>query len=162
MNKQKHKVILAVCSSGGHLVQMESILSSLDLNNVVLACCDSKSGIIKAKQILIPDCNFSQPVKILICTLFILKIIIKERPCLILSTGAAPGGLAIFLGSILKIKSIWIDSIANAERPSLTGRLVKPFATSWISQWEIVAKNIGGKFYGKIFSIFERGNSTSI
>jgi len=34
---------------------------------------------------------------------------------------------------------IWVDSIANAEKLSMSGRMIRPFADVILSQWPDVA-----------------------
>ena len=60
-------------------------------------------------------------------------------PDLVVSTGAAPGALALFIGRLFGARTIWIDSIANSEGLSLSGRLVRPVADMRITQWQHLA-----------------------
>lgn len=62
-------------------------------------------------------------------------ILLRVRPHVIISTGAAPGYFAIRFGRLLGARTIWIDSIANVEEISMTGRIVGPFADLWLTQW---------------------------
>ena len=61
------------------------------------------------------------------------------EPDLVVSTGAAPGALALAIGRLFGARTIWIDSIANSEGLSLSGRLVRPFADMRITQWRHLA-----------------------
>ena len=63
-------------------------------------------------------------------------ILLKERPDVLITTGAAPGYFALRLGKMLGARTIWVDSIANAEELSLSGQKVKRFADLWLTQWE--------------------------
>lgn len=151
--------ILGVCSSGGHLIQMEALARM----GVPLDCILSPSQIeVNVHHVLIPDCNIRSPLKTLRCAFTLAKELIRFRPDVIISTGAAPGGIALVLGTALRCRTVWIDSIANAEKASLTGRLVRPFAKLWISQWKNVAEEEKGVYIGKIFSFFDSRNTTSI
>ena len=87
----------------------------------------------------------------MIPTIFkILVIIIKERPCAILSTGAAPGLLTIVVGRLCGVKTIWIDSIANVKTMSVCGNLARKLANLVYTQWPTLAKgNI--QYAGNIF-----------
>lgn len=88
---------------------------------------------------IIGECNREHPIKTLAAALKCLKIVIKERPAVILSTGAAVGFLMCFWGKLLGAKVIWIDSIANTEKLSMSGRMIRPFADLILSQWPDVA-----------------------
>lgn len=68
-----------------------------------------------------------------------LSIVRKCRPDLIVSTGAAPGLLILFAGFLVRRKTIWVDSIANSRRLSLSGRVACLFATHVLTQWPELA-----------------------
>jgi hypothetical protein len=46
--------------------------------------------------------------------------------------------------------AIWIDSIANVDEMSLTGRLVKPYADLWLTQWPHLATPEGPQHAGAV------------
>ncbi|NBB63334.1 glucuronosyltransferase [Pseudomonas sp. ODNR1LW] len=99
---------------------------------------------------LITDCNRDHPLDNLRCVIDLFKVFLKERPSFVISTGAAPGLLGILVGKTMGVKSIWIDSIANSERLSLSGRLAGRVADLWITQWPHLATANGPKFYGSV------------
>jgi hypothetical protein len=57
----------------------------------------------------------------------------------------------VILGRLLGARTIWLDSIANAERISLSGRLVRPFASVWLTQWEHLARGTRPEYAGQVF-----------
>nr|WP_302675558.1 hypothetical protein [Sphingomonas faeni] len=72
-------------------------------------------------------------------------------PHLVVSTGAAPGAMALLVGKMFGARTIWIDSIANSEVLSLSGRLVRPIADLRITQWQHLAeKNRSLRYLGQI------------
>ena len=77
-------------------------------------------------------------------------IIIGERPDVVLSTGAAPGYLAIRIGKLLRAKTVWLDSIANVDCLSLSGSLVGSHTDLWLTQWESLARPGGPIFRGSV------------
>ena len=68
----------------------------------------------------------------------------------VISTGAAPGYFAIRIGRLLGAKTIWVDSIANAEELSMTGKLVQRHADVWLTQWEHLSRPEGPGFAGAV------------
>jgi hypothetical protein len=68
----------------------------------------------------------------------------------IISTGAAPGFFALMFGKILMRKTIWIDSMANADEMSLAGKKIKPFADIWLTQWEELSLPEGPGYQGQV------------
>ena len=49
--------------------------------------------------------------------------------------GAAPGFFAISLARLVGARSVWVDSIANAEELSLSGQKATRVATLTLTQW---------------------------
>jgi hypothetical protein len=52
--------------------------------------------------------------------------LLRVRPDVIVSTGAPCGYVAIRMGRLLGARTLFIDSIANAVQPSLSGQLGVP------------------------------------
>lgn len=69
-----------------------------------------------------------------------LKIIRKEKPEAIITTGAAPGLMAIVAGRLSGVKCLWIDSIANASELSDSGKMARRLANRIFTQWKHVAQ----------------------
>ena len=79
-----------------------------------------------------------------------LWLVIRERPDVVVTTGAAPGYFALRFGKWIGAKTIWIDSIANLERMSLSGERVRRYADLWLTQWAHLAKSDGPVFLGAV------------
>lgn len=62
-------------------------------------------------------------------------LLLRERPDVVVSTGAAPGILALRLGKLFGARTAWVDSIANAHELSLSGRMAGSCADLWLTQW---------------------------
>ena len=73
----------------------------------------------------------------------------NERPDIVISTGAAPGLFAIIISRFVGAKTIWLDSIANYEQISLSGKLAKYFTHLHLTQWEHLT-NQKTQFSGKV------------
>lgn len=80
----------------------------------------------------------------------VLWITIRVRPDVVVTTGAAPGVVALRVGKLLGAKTIWLDSIANVEAMSMSGRKVRKFADLWLTQWPEVASREGCTFKGTV------------
>lgn len=79
-----------------------------------------------------------------------LGILLRVRPDIIITTGALPGLIAVFLGHLMRRRTIWVDSLANAEEPSTSGRKAQRFVSLWLSQWEDVAEAADGRYEGSL------------
>lgn len=138
---QKGK-ILAVSSPGGHWVQLNKICDKLaPQHEIVFASPRNQYQLAKTDKIVhsITDASADSKFKLIPLVFQFLLIFLKERPHIILSTGAAPGVIAILLGKMLGIKTIWIDSIANVQQLSRSGSMVKKYADLVITQWPALA-----------------------
>jgi hypothetical protein len=61
-----------------------------------------------------------------------------------------PGLFAIVIGKKLGARTVWVDSIANAEELSMSGVLARPHASMWLSQWPAVAEANGAEYAGSV------------
>lgn len=74
-------------------------------------------------------------------------IVLKERPQLIITTGAgAVIPLAIF-GKLMGAKLVFIESFAKIDSPTLTGRILYKFADRFYIQWEELRKHYPNATY---------------
>ncbi len=64
------------------------------------------------------------------------KILRRERPDLIVSTGAAIAVPFFYIGKLLGAKCVYIEVFDRIDKPTLTGRLVYPIADRFVVQWE--------------------------
>lgn len=92
------------------------------------------------KVYVVGECNRQHPVRTLIVMLRSLRVVLKERPGVIISSGAAAGCIVCYLGKLIGAKVIWIDSITNVERISLSGRMVRHIADLFLVQWPELAE----------------------
>jgi len=99
---------------------------------------------------LIEDCNRDTPMSVIRCARDIFVLIRKERPDLIISTGAAPGLIAIVIGKIFGCRTIWVESVANSIELSMSGRLAGKFADLWLTQWQHLSRPKGPLYWGSI------------
>lgn len=137
MTQPKAK-LLAISSPGGHWIQLNRLCKQLEnCYDIIYAMPDA---LFKPQQntrvYSIVDVSADDKWRLLPCALQVLYILLKERPKAILSTGAAPGAVAIGLGKLLGIRTIWVDSIANVKQLSRAGRLVQKHADVFLTQWQ--------------------------
>jgi UDP-N-acetylglucosamine:LPS N-acetylglucosamine transferase len=94
----------------------------------------------------------SDPVKFLRCMPFIFRILRKEKPELIISTGSEIALPVFYIGRLLGIKTMFIESLCRVEGPSLTGRLIYPVSSVFLVQWKALQKLYGKKaqYWGNV------------
>ena len=140
-DKQKGKVVIAA-SAGGHLSQL-LMLEPVWAGRPVV--CVSTGPMVREKletlgtTYIVGECNRQHGFKTVAVMMRCLRVVVRERPDVIISTGAAVGFLTCFWGKLFGAKVIWIDSIANTNRLSMSGRMVRRFADLIVSQWPEVA-----------------------
>lgn len=136
------KKILAVASIGGHWVQLLRIAKPMEKDyEVVYLCTHPKCATMVEgrKFYLIEDFSRWDAWKMTPSFVRMLGIILKERPKAIITTGAAPGLVCVMVGKMLFRKTIWIDSIANVQHLSASGRIALRFASKVYTQWKDLA-----------------------
>jgi UDP-N-acetylglucosamine:LPS N-acetylglucosamine transferase len=142
--------VLAVCSGGGHLEQLLCIKEAFG-TDVALCTTVKLPNTLGFNAIYnVTDCNKDRIIDTLKCTIEVYKLVYALKPKVIISTGAAPGLLAILFGRLFGAKTIWIDSIANAEQLSLSGKMAGKIANVWLTQWPHLESKTGPKFWGNV------------
>jgi beta-1,4-N-acetylglucosaminyltransferase len=147
--------ICLVGSSGGHLTQLfilDKWWGKHDRFWVTFEKEDSISLLENEKKYW---CHYptNRNVKNLIRnTVLALKILLKEKPDIIISTGAAPAIPFFYIGKLMRKKLIYIEVFDRIERPTITGKIVYPIADKFILQWEEQKKMYPkGEVWGGVF-----------
>ncbi len=140
-NNTKRKA-LAVASFGGHLVQLQRVVAPLrDKFEIVYATTDpkAKKESDESTFYFVKDFSRTNPLQLFRSIINFKKIISKEKPDVVVSTGAAPGLAAIMVAKLMGIRTLWIDSLANVEHLSMCGRVASKVATETLTQWPHLA-----------------------
>lgn len=130
--------VLAIASVGGHWVQLLRLRPAFEDFDVVFAATNEKCSTMVSgyKFYKITDFNRWNLIKMIPAICDGIKIILKVKPDCIITTGSAPCMLVLLIGKILGCKTIWIESIANVEIQSFSGKLASLFASRTYVQWE--------------------------
>ncbi len=67
-------------------------------------------------------------------------ILRKEKPDLIISSGAAPAIPFFWLGKMMGMKTIYIEVFDRIDKPTLSGKLCYPVTDRFIVQWKDLKK----------------------
>ena len=143
--------VLALSSGGGHWVQLLRLRPAFD--GCIVHYATVKKGyqtdVGDAPFHVIPDSNRWNKFALLRTAFWVLALLVRLRPDVVISTGAAPGFFAVRLAKLLRMRTIWVDSIANGEELSLSGQKAG-FCDLWVTQWEHLATAGGPKFFGNV------------
>lgn len=63
------------------------------------------------------------------------RVVIAERPRLIVSTGAGVAVPFFYIGKLFGAKTVFVEVVDRVDNPTLTGRLVKPVTDRYAAQW---------------------------
>jgi UDP-N-acetylglucosamine:LPS N-acetylglucosamine transferase len=153
-------LVLAISSPGGHWVQLRRMRAAWENCTVIYASAldgyanevasDALEGGTRATYCVITDANRWQRLRLFKQFSDIAIIVLRFRPDVIVSTGAAAGYFALRIGKLIGSRTIWVDSIANAGSVSMAGQLVGPHADIWLTQWEDLARDEGPHFFGAV------------
>ena len=144
--------VLALSSGGGHWVQLLRLRPAFDGCDVSYATVNKnyRGDIECGRFCVIPDCNRSKKLQLLWCALRVCGLLLWLRPDVVVSTGAAPGYFAVRFGRLLGMKTVWVDSVANADQLSMSGQIVGPYAGLWLTQWPQLARHDGPEYRGSV------------
>lgn len=153
MTEGSRAKVMAVASGGGHWVQLRRVIPAFDGMEVVYVTISDayRDDVPESRFHAVNDATRWNKLGLLLLAWRLLGIVLRERPDVVFSTGAAPGFLALLFGRMIGARTIWLDSIANAERLSLSGRLAGGVAGLWLTQWEHLASKDGPHFEGRVF-----------
>jgi UDP-N-acetylglucosamine:LPS N-acetylglucosamine transferase len=140
---EKKKKVLAIASVGGHWIQLLRLRPAFEGTELeFMSTKESFAGMVQGhKFYTVPDASRWNKFKLIWSFFRIFVIIFKSKPDVIITTGAAPGVMGLFAGKILGSKTIWVDSIANVEQLSMSGKLATKFADKVYTQWPDLAVN---------------------
>ena len=155
MTKNKDKLwICLAASGGGHLTELLTLSDSCRQHGTfyVTTVPVVRDNLQESGNVyVVGECNRHYPLRVLKVFLKCAKVVFKEKPNVVISTGAAPGFMVCFFAKILGAKIIWIDSITNVQRISLSGRMVRYIADLFLVQWsELAAKYPNVEYVGTV------------
>jgi UDP-N-acetylglucosamine:LPS N-acetylglucosamine transferase len=143
--------ILAVASGGGHWVQLMRLRPAFEGFRVEYLTTNSAyASEVDGPLHAVTDANLWEKAKLLKMFFQVLRVVLKSKPDIVLTTGAAPGYAALLFGRLLGKRTIWIDSIANSEQLSNSGAKARRIADLWLTQWAHLAKENGPRYWGSV------------
>lgn len=151
-NRQKGLRICLAASAGGHITQLLTLSQSW--NGYEIFWVTTTNVVAKklseyARVYVVGECNRQHPLRFLKVLARCVRVAFREKADVVISTGAAAGCIMCFLGKLRGAKVIWLDSITNVERMSLSGRLVRRIADLCLVQWpELTEKYSGVEYEG--------------
>ncbi len=153
-SKSRLKICIA-CSTGGHLVEAKQLAPVYDKYEHFYFTFSGGVANEMRKSIrvrTVPNIVKHNPLSWLVGAVLSFYIVVVERPDVVITTGA---GIVVFycvFAKLLGAKLIFIESMARIERPTLTARMLYPFADLFFVQWPGLLKYFPkAKFVGRLF-----------
>jgi len=145
------KHVLAVASGGGHWVQLLRLRPAFDHSDVTYMTTNAAyARDVDESLLTVADANLQEKFRLVRMFIEVLVHVARLRPDVVISTGAAPGFAAIFFGRLFGARTVWIDSIANSEALSVSGRFARRYADVWLTQWDHLAHPDGPEYWGGV------------
>jgi exopolysaccharide biosynthesis glucuronosyltransferase PssD len=144
---------MAVASGGGHWVQLLRLYPAFAHHDTtfVTVSNDYRSDVPAGCNLrVITDATRWDKLRLVAMSLQLMAAVVRIRPNVVISTGAAPGVIAFRLARLMRARTIWIDSIANCEELSMSGRRVGRGTDLWLTQWEHLATPDGPRYAGSV------------
>lgn len=132
-----------VGSSGGHLTHLYMLQSFWEKQDRFWVTFDKEDARCLLKNERVYSCYYptNRSIKALIINTYkAIKIIAKERPELLISSGAAVAVPFFYIGKLFGTKLIYIEVFDRINKPTMTGKLVYPIVDCFIVQWEEMKK----------------------
>lgn len=153
----KKKRVLFISSTGGHLkelLQLKKLFNKYDSYLITEKTDSTKKLKNEYKEKMgymvfgTKDHMLTYPFKLLANCFISLYYFIKIRPKYIVTTGTHTAGPICYLGKIFGSKVIYIETMANISKKTITGKLIYPIADLFIVQWKSMLKLYPNAVYG--------------
>ena len=147
--------IMAVASGGGHWIQLLRVSPAWE--GLDCAYVSTRPGMERHLSIksetaprfyVVSDGNRSRKARLARQLMEVGWIVLRERPTVVVTTGASVGFFALAFAKFIGSRTVWLDSVANADELSLSGRRARRFADLWLTQWPELAKREAGRAGG--------------
>jgi UDP-N-acetylglucosamine:LPS N-acetylglucosamine transferase len=145
--------ILAIASGGGHWVQMRRLYPAFEGLDVVFVSVKAAyaEDVPKHRFHAVRDVSRWDKWGFVVLIAQLARILLRERPNVVITTGSAPGLIALGLAkTLLRARTMWIDSIANCEQMSSSGLRAHRFADIWLTQWPQLSRQGGPDHWGAV------------
>ena len=134
-----------VCSHGGHLTEIMYLLDAFEGHDTFFITYNNfRTKNLEQKKYLLENIGTS-PFKMFKSFFQIGKILLKEKPDTIISTGSEIAIPTFIIAKILGIKTIFIESWCRVKTKSGTGKIVYYLSDLFLVQWPELIELYGRK-----------------
>lgn len=132
-------------SSGGHMTELLALINNTEgwpyQPSLFVTTRElwAKKLREKGRTYIVGECDRHKPVKMMMTLIRAFFFVLKERPDIIITTGSLPIAIVCLVSKLFKTKILWIDSVAQIEELSMSGKLMLKYADVILTQWPEVA-----------------------
>jgi hypothetical protein len=130
--------VLLVCSSGGHLAQLMRLRSWWKEHDRTWACfpLPDAESLLAGEDVVWVHHPTTRHVGNLLRNLRLAwRVLRRERPDVIVSTGAGAAVPFFWLGRLLGCRTVYLEVYDRVDSPTMTGRLCRPVTDLFLVQW---------------------------
>jgi len=149
---ERRRIVL-VCSPGGHLLQLDALkpaYEDLDRVWVTLPGSDVEGLLGDERYVLAHGPTNRSPGRAVRNLAVAWRVVRRERPHAILSTGAALAVPFFLVGRLHGCRLVYVESLTRIDSLSLSGRLVYPLAHAFFVQWPEALVKRRARYEGNI------------
>lgn len=150
----KYNKVCLVCSSGGHFQQLYSLKDYWGRLSHVWVTFDGANtqAILENETYYWAYSPTNRNMLNLFRNVFLaFKVLRKESPDLVISTGAGVAVPFIYAAKFFGIKTVYIESLTRVKDLSLAGKLIYPVVDHLFVQWpELASKYKKSDFRGQV------------
>lgn len=152
--KDKTKKLCLVCSSGGHFLQLYSLGKFWRQYPRFWVTFDKTDThyFLKNEKVYWAFYPTTRNLWNFFRNLFLaFKIFFKEKPDVIISTGAGVVVPFVIVGKLFRNKIIYLESLSRIKNLSLSGKIIYFFTDNFLVQWpQLARKYKKAEYKGKI------------
>lgn len=137
MSEPRLKALL-VCSTGGHLTQLHRLSGWWERHERVWVTFDKADArsLLAGEQVRWAHHPTTRNLPNLLRNLGLaVRLLRRERPDVIVSTGAGVAFPFFLLGRLMRIPTVYVEVYDRIDTGTLTGRLCYPLAGLFLLQW---------------------------
>ncbi len=132
-------LVLMVCSSGGHLAQLLTLDTWSEQYRtrwVTFGTQDARSALAGRDVVECYHPTTRHLPNLLRNTWLAWRQLRRERPAVVVSSGAAVAVPFFVLARLLRVPTVYVEVFDRIDSTTMTGRLVRPFSTLFCVQWD--------------------------
>ncbi|MFH0714458.1 MAG: PssD/Cps14F family polysaccharide biosynthesis glycosyltransferase [Candidatus Diapherotrites archaeon] len=130
--------IAIAASAGGHLTEVLQVQEAWKGKErfFVSDCRENAKALARKEKVYFVSVPRRNPLRLLENIFQSFKIAYHEKPNMVISTGADVAVPFCLWAKLFGAKIVFIESLARINEPSLSGKILYPFADLFLVQWK--------------------------